>query len=333
MKQNLADWLQEESIKGNCLLICGSDDCLALTQNLISICQQKLVGFNYRHSFTADRYFNLNEINDIIVSNSLFGDKNFIELSFKTKPNIEQARQLLAILPILDENNFLCISLEKLDKKDLAQEWFATLQSQASYININGDYAEGFAWAQYIFTKNGFSIDPEALETILNLNQNNFAQLYQEINKLCLLFGSPYHITLHDIKNNLLDNAQYNVFALSTAYLSGNLPMVKKIFANVCQSIDEAILVIWNLGEDLRKLIQIKGRVRQNSNFRSAIDGLRIWGEGINHFQAAHQRISYTQLLVYFDRLAQVDLTIKGVKSGDPLVLLENLIINICLGR
>lgn len=333
MKQNLTDWLELAQISANSILISGSEECAPLKHSLTGLCRQKLVGFTQHYKFNADRYFNLQEIQEIIQSNSLFADKNFIELAFKTKPVLEQQKQLIKLIPLLGEDNFLCISCDKLDKKDLGSEWLTILLQSTTHLALNADYAEGYAWALHLITVQGFNIEAEALRLLLEMNQGNLAQLHQEINKLCLLFKAPYTITLADAQNNLSDNAQYNIYALSNAYLSGNLQLAGKILRNVCQTVDEAILLIWNLSEDLRKLIRIKGNLKQNQNFNQAIAGLRIWGESITNFRQANQRLSYAKLLNYFAQLAQIDLCIKGVGEGDALILLEKLIINLCLGK
>jgi DNA polymerase-3 subunit delta len=292
-----------------------------------------LVGLadNYlRQSFSADRYFTFNKLDEIIEANSLFGDKNFIEVVFKTKPTLEQQKQLPPILEKLGEHSFLLLICDKLDKKELAAEWLKTWAKQGEIILLQGDDSEARLWCQQVFSKAGLEIDHEALDLLVEMNQNNLSQLFQESQKLVLLFKSPHKISLDDARNHLIDNAQYNVFALSNAYLNGHLSQVVKIFPNLCSTTEDAILIIWNLAEDLRKLIRIKGALKQTPNFMAAINGLRIWGEGIAAFQRANQRLNYAVLLECLDELAQIDCILKGIKLGDSLVRLEQLLITIC---
>ena len=334
MQQSLINWFKLARPNGNSLLISGNEETLPLINDLIECCQNKLTDFSHKFKFIADRYFNLQEIQNILQSNSLFDDKNFIVLAFNNKPTQEQQKQLQTILPLLDDNNFLCISCAKLDKKELASEWLTLLNQQADSIILNASLEESRIWIENLFKRKQFLIEASALDLLLNLNQGNLAQLFQEASKLCLLFNAPYQITLADAKNNLLENSLYNVFELSGAYLSGKTNLTLEIFKNVCQSTNEAILLLWNLAEDLRKLIRIKDNLRQNANFSAAISGLRIWGnESIMAFQSANQRLSYAALLTYFDELAKIDQQIKGVLVGDPLLSLEHLLVNITLGR
>lgn len=334
MQQSLVNWFKLAKPNGNSLLISGSEETLPLINNLVEYCQEKLSNFTHSFKYVADRYFNLQEIRNILLSNSLFDDKNIFVLSFKTKPTQEQQKQLELIFPLLDENNFLCLSCDKLDKKELNAPWLSLFKEQGDILFLSGTPEESCVWVESLFKKNNFTLEAEAMDLLLSLNQGNLAGLYQEVNKLCLLFKAPYQITLADAKSNLLENSLYNIFELSNAYLTGKNALTVEIFNNICQSTTEAILIIWNVGEDLRKLIKIKNNLRQNPNFSLAISDLRIWiNETVIAFQAANQRLSYPTLLAYLDQLAKIDLLIKGVtNSGDALVALERLLINIAQG-
>lgn len=332
MLLNLSKFLHEPSLlaSAHSLLISASEDCDPLVHNLTESTLQQLGSEYLRHSFYPDRYFSFQIVRELLQSSSLFGDKNFIEVNFKTKPSLEHQKQILELLPFLDQQNFLCITCDKLDKKELSAAWVQQLGGL--FLSLHGDANESRVWAIYLFQQAKLSIVESGLDLLLSMNQNNLAQLQQEINKLCLLYATPYEISFADAKANLVDNAQFNVFALSNAYLSGDSVLTHKIFANVCSSIEDSILVLWNFAEDLRKLIRIKGALKTDPNFNNAINGLRIWGESIALFRQANQRVGYQKLLTYFDELAQIDCMIKGIKPGVALTKLEHLIINFSRG-
>lgn len=332
MLLNLSKFLHEPNllVSAHSLLISASEDCAPLVHNLTEVTLQQLGTEYLRHSFNADRYFSFQVVQELLQSSSLFGDKNFIEVNFKTKPTLEQQKQLLELLSFFDDQNFLCLTCDKLDKKELAAAWVQQLGSL--FLPLQGDGNESRIWAIYLFQQSKLSIAEDGLDLLLSMNQNNLAQLQQEINKLCLLYIAQDEISFADAKANLVDNAQFNVFALSHAYLSGDSVLAHKVFTNVCGSIEDSILVLWNFAEDLRKLIRIKGALKTDPNFNNAINGLRIWGENIALFRQANQRLGYQKLLTYFDELAQIDCMIKGIKPGVALTKLEHLIINFSQG-
>lgn len=325
MQQNLSDLLNQNPVTFNSLIVAGSDECNALVNYLenwwlsgVGTCQKKL--------FVIERGFDFTLIYDTVSEVSLFGDSNFIILQFKTKPNATQLPEVARLLSqASDENRFLLVC-DKLERKDLNAEW---LQQADYFISLNGDGYEARSFATYVLSSFKLHIEPAALELLVNLNQNNFTQLYQDIQRICLLYPPNSQISYNSALEQLTDNAQYNVFALSNAYLMGDLSLANKIFQNVCQDVEDAILLQWSLAEDLRKLIQIKHGLR-TGNFQQAIASLRIWGDAVNAFQKATNRISYQSLVKYYGDLAIIDRIVKGLVSGDALAKLEELVINLC---
>jgi len=332
MHLNLAKWLSNPELVGHGLLIGGGEECLPISNSLISIVT-KMIGESHVQSFMADRYFDIATIAEIVNSASLFTSRNLIMVTFKTKPTVEQQKQLVDVYNLLDDGNFLILCCDKLDKKDMAANWVNYFSQHALMVNLTGDTGESIAWAKFSLTRHGLEMEPSALELLINLNQNNLTQLNQEINKLLLFYPSPAIIRLDDVKSLLLDNASYNIYALSEAYLSGNLELTRKFFAGLCHASEDVILIMWNLAEDLRKLIKIKGLFKNEVDFRSIASSLRIWGNAITTFKSANQRLGYSQLLNYFQSLALVDMAVKGVVDDDPIILLEAVLIDICLAR
>ncbi len=316
----------------NCLLISGSEDCAPLINYVNELCLLRAGENCQRKTFQADRYFNIQIIIELLNETSLFGDRNFIILSFKTKPTVEQQKQLTTVISNLDENNILIINCDKLDKKEQSANWVSQFNQMHDIILLDGNNTESRIWGIHLFANQNLEIESPALDLLISLNQNNLSQLYQEITKLSLIYQAPHLITLTEAQENLLDNAQFNIFALSNAYLLGNVTQTKKIFMNICNSTEDSILVLWSIGEDLRKLIKIKAALKSTPDINSAISNLRIWGDAVNAFKAANKRISYQKAIFYFNQLAEIDQCIKGIKAGNALDQIEQLIINFSQG-
>lgn len=332
MLLNLSNFLLTVLTKSSGVLLSAPDESSVIINFLREQSLAKLTGRYLRSSYAADRYFQFTAIEELIRSNSLFGDKNWIEVSFKTKPTIEQQQQLLNLLPDLDENNYLIISCDKLDKKDQGSSWFKKWNETCDSLLLTGSEIELRQWTLNLLDVLKLKLDNAGLDLLLEMNQSNPAQLHQEVIRLSWLFSDSSVISYDELKALLLDNSQFTVFAISNHYLRGDIAQVKKVYTQAVQSTEDAILLIWQFGEDLRKLIKIKSALRSNPDFRTVTGDLRIWGESIAAFNQANQRLSYQQLLFNLDELAQIDGMIKGIIVGDPLVKLEQLIINFCKG-
>ena len=137
MSLSLSKFLLESKISTSYLLISANEDCLPLANNLNLIYFKQLSQNHLRHVFQCDRYFNFSSVHEIIESNSLFGDKNYIELNFRTKPTLEHQKHIISLLPKLNEDNFLIIICDKLDKKDLSSEWLKSWQKCGEILLIH----------------------------------------------------------------------------------------------------------------------------------------------------------------------------------------------------
>lgn len=331
MKLNPVKFLDKKySPNGPAFLISASEEYVPFVYTAIRSLNERFFNDAIKHNYTCDRYFNFSELEDLISAGSLFGDRNLFVVNCKTKPTQEQQQQINRLIPRLNAENFLLLTCDKLDRKDLSSEWVAEFSNVGDHLTIADDSSE--EWCRNLLIRSSLQIEPDALAFLLSMNQSNPAQLLQETEKLTFLFQPEHIVTVKECQEALVSNTQYNIFALSDAYLRGNLKDVLKIYPAVCQSSEDAILLIWNLGEDLRKLINIKNALRSTQNFRMAIEGLRIWGSGIAAFEDASQRLGYNLLLNYFFELAEIDCVLKGIKTGDALLKLERLIINFCKG-
>lgn len=325
MQQNLSDLLNQNPATVNSLIVAANEECDVVVSYLenwwlqsIGACQKKL--------FSVERGFDFAVVYDTVSEASLFGDANFVVIKFKTKPNSAQISELKQILTYASADNRILILCDKLERKDLGADW---LQLSDFYLVLSASANEAKIFASYILKQSNLQIEPSALDLLISLNQSNFTQLYQDIQRMCLLYPSGTQVSYNKALEQLTDNAQYNVFALSNAYLNGDVSLAQKIFHNVCQDVEDAILLQWSLAEDLRRLIQIKHGLRTGS-FQQVIAPLRIWGDAVNAFQKATQRISYQTLVRYYDDLAVIDRIVKGLVSGDALAKLEELIFNLC---
>ncbi len=329
------------------LLITASETALPIVA-LLRAKLRSVLGNAIYQLFPADRWFNCLAIQEKLACASLFAETNFLEINFKTKPTQEQMQQIMQLLGKIDGNNFLCLICDKLERKNVAlyHQW----QEQADSLHLSGDDAELRVIIKYLLKSHNMTIEYAGLDLLLSLNLNNPAQLIQETEKLAWLFHTPFEeqprpaavsrssgtleITANDIRAHLVDNAQYTIYALEHAYLSGDIIKSSTIFSNLCQVNEDVILILWIVAEDVRKLLKIRAYLKNNpvASFNQAISGLRVWGDGVAALAKAHRRISYASFLAFLAELALIDMMVKGVKGGNPLLRLEQLIINFCKG-
>ena len=323
MIQNL---LIESSAKiANIILLTAPTDCYALLDYVLGSLQQKTKSTD-NHRFNADRFFQYTEIYNLITNGSLFHDITYIEINYKSKPTAEQQKELLNLLTKIEEHTYLVITTDKLTKPELNNIWVKTITKQGLVVNLSETDLP--AIIHYELQQHELTINDNALEFLLQLNEGNINQLMQELKKLTLSFSPQHIINIEEIKQHTTDNTTYNIYQLNHAYLAGNLAKSISILDNIYQKPEDAILLQWLINEDLRKLIRIKSLLKQNFSFYQISQELKL--RNSNLYQAIERRISYAALINTLHLLAQLDLMVKGVINGEVKQQLIIIIRNLC---
>jgi DNA polymerase-3 subunit delta len=224
----------------------------------------------------------------------------------------------------LNQSIFPIITCDKLTKMELKGAWLKTCVVYEIGEN------QVAAIAKNMFNKHEITINNDALSNLINRNQGNIVALVQDINLLILTVNKGEEITLNLLQQHTVDNAEYNIYQLSRSYLSGGLEESIKILNNIYTLPEDAILINWMLHEDVKRLLKIKNKLREHSNIDKIIRELGFWGESVNCLSVANKRLSYQQLIVIYGQLSTLDMTIKGVKSGDVLDVLKQIIQSFC---
>jgi DNA polymerase III subunit delta len=322
MKQNLNDLLASTT-ENRVYLLHSPESCSIHLTFLLERLQKKIFPTT-KYQFQVDRYFKFAEIDNILDNISLFAEQNIIELNFKTKPLASQEEDLLKLIKRIDTNSFLFITTDKLSAT--SSSWIKKINEIGIVIGILD--TDTVPIIHYLLKEAKIAIDTPALNLLLELNHGNIPELMQEINRLILLHHENYIITVDDIQK--VDNAIYNIYTLSNAYLAGDLAKSQEILENIFREAADAILIMWIMNEDVKKLLKIKAKLKAGTNLTTAITELRIWGDAINNFKIGARRISYNTLLEVLDMLANLDMNIKGVKNDSPKLLLLTIIKTLC---
>ena len=308
-------------------VLSATDEALALQDYLIDLLLKDACFIKLQ--YFIEKGFNFDIVTNRLAECSLFDDKLVFILNFKTKPNAEHAKILLKLYSLLNENNKLIIATNKLDKKDLSQEW---LNLSSASIQLTGDINEVGWLIDYYLKQFELQIERSAKQLLIDLTYGNITQLLQELKQLPYLYIADDVINYDDLVVNITDSSNYSVFGLSSVYLRGDVATAIKMLDSLYHDDSDLILIIWVISEDIRRLMQIKGALKNNNSLRSIAPSLRIWGGMLNDFEAANIRISYSLLVNLLDKLAQVDMLIKGLRKGSAIVEIKNIVTALAKG-
>lgn len=107
-----------------------------------------------------------------------------------------------SVLILVSDEISVDSKLDKLIPKENKQIFWAMDESRLS------------SWLQGYFRKNGYSVEPEALDSILELTENNTEALRIECNRFFLCFPKEHTITESDVEQILAHNREESAFSL-----------------------------------------------------------------------------------------------------------------------
>lgn len=307
------------------LLIHASSDNYPLVDFVLHQLRAKISHYHKQY-FTAERFFDFATIEAMSNNASLFEQPNYIQINFKTKPDSKQGKGLLKLLGTLQPQDFLVIVCDKLNKTDQNTSWFSAFADRVLFLsNVDAEFLVSYRLGQYNLQSTN-----EAMVQLIKQNQGNLASLLNEAHLLSIAATPGDIIDITTVAKLTNNNAQHNIYQLSTAYLSGNLAESIRILDNLYHENSDAILIMWVLLEDTKRLLKIKSKLKTGASMRQIIQEMGLWGASVNELPKALKRLNYKTLIEIYELLAQLDMAIKGVLNLAPRLLLVTIITRMC---
>jgi DNA polymerase-3 subunit delta len=158
--------------------------------------------------------------------------------------------------------------------------------------------------------------------------EGNLLAADQELEKLSLLFAAGSVINEAAIRDNVADQAHYQLFALSTAALTGQAAYALQILNRLRQEGLESAIILWLLAKEIRTLVQVL-EYEQTQSRVQAFKQCRIWAAKQNEFQQALNRHNLSYWRDLLTQCAQADFEIKGIQKGDAWLTLNQIVVKL----
>ena len=173
----------------------------------------------------------LGEIMSILTNGSLFSPARFVVIKnaeiIKKKDEIQlisdwvnastQQKTEDSILVLVSDENSVDKKLENLVPKENRKMFWEMFEDRK------------IPWIKNFFSKNGFRIEEEACETILNLIENNTEALKNECSRFFMCFEKNHVITSDDVDKILAHNREESSFTLFDAMADSDLSLEKRL--------------------------------------------------------------------------------------------------------
>ena len=173
----------------------------------------------------------LSEVMSILTNGSLFSPARFVVLKnsevIKKKDEIQlitdwvnasnQQKAEDSILVLISDENSVDKKLENLVPKENRKMFWEMFEDRK------------IPWIKNFFSKNGFRIEEEACEAILNLIENNTEALRNECSRFFMCFEKDHVITSDDVDKILAHNREESSFTLFDAMADSDLSPEKRL--------------------------------------------------------------------------------------------------------
>ncbi|MDO5686576.1 MAG: DNA polymerase III subunit delta [Neisseria sp.] len=275
-------------------------------------------GYLNREILTADAKFDWSQAFQAADSMGLFADKKLLEIHIPSgRPGKAGGDALVTLSERLHDETTIVIVLPKLEKAQTQSKWFAALSRAGDVIEARAVGTAALpAWIRQRLAKHDLTIDADALALFAERVEGNLLAARQEIDKLALLHPAGTVLHLEDAQHAVANVARFDVFQLSAAWMSGDLPRLLRLLESLEAEGEEPVLLLWAAGEDIRTLLRLRAALSQGQTVAQVRNPLRLWGEKQTLAPRALKRLSTRRLLDALQQCALADRQIKGAAQG-----------------
>ncbi len=286
--------------------ICGDETLLAQEATDCVRSTAKKQGFSERERFDTGTSFDIEALRANSQSLSLFSEKKLIECHLHQSPNKALQDYLLDCANTTDENTLLLIVSKRLANV-AKQAWYKAIDKNGLIVECWPIKTQELPnWLANRLKQAGFQANADVINYLANLSEGNLLAAKQHIEKLQLICP-PGMLDLTTIQDAVQDSSRFDVFQLADSALEGSPTRCAKILTRLQADGTASTLVLWSLTREIRTLLKISSGINTY-----------IFPSKKSLYQKTSRRLKKSNLENLLTKASNIDLMIKGLKSGNP---------------
>jgi len=281
-------------------------------------------GYSERKVFTVSgAYFDWGPVLGAAQALSLFAERQLIEIRIPSgKPGKDGSEALQRYCERLPDDVVTLVQLPKLDKTQLGSAWFTALDATGATVRV--DPVERRALPQWIAQRlnaQGQRVEEgeagqRTLAFFSDRVEGNLLAAHQELQKLALLYPAG-ELLFEQIESAVLNVARYDVFKLSEAVLSGQVPRMLRMLEGLEAEGEAAVLVHWTLAEDARALKRVREALNAGKPLPMALREARVWGVKERLFERIAPALNDQAVAALVEAAQICDGIVKGLRHPE----------------
>lgn len=276
-------------------------------------------GYEDRQLYSVDVKFDWNDLFASQGSMSLFAVQKILEINVVTgKPGTSGSKAIVQLLEDPPPDTLLIFRSPRVDKNMGKAKWVKALEASAVCVRVaNPDAQQLPGWIAGRMRAAGLQFEQAAVELLAGRMEGNLMAAQQEIDKLALL-AEDGMVTESLIEVSVADGARYTVYQLADAALGQDAARATRVLYGLRREGVPAPLVMWSLGDQVKKLMNVWAAVQQGMPVGKAMSQNGIWANKQPLMTTAlrnHNEVSVRRLA---GKVGLTDRIVKGRGAGQP---------------
>ncbi len=286
--------------------------------------------------YDVDAHFDWQALQMETQAGSLFAEQRMIVVNMpKGSPGREGGKFIqnwCAFAHSLPPDVVMVFMCERLDSRQVKSKWVNAIESAGLVVQAKPVPMNALPdWCQQKAQTLGLQLEREAAQLLAERVEGNLLAADQELTKLSLVLGTHATVSLETVMEQVVDQAHYQLFALSGAVLQGQVAYSLQMLNRLRDEGIEPPVILWLLSKELRQLIELS-HYSQRSSITQAFRQCRIWSSRQADYTQALKRQNILGWQALLTLALQLDLMIKGIQptltAEEVWLALSQLVLN-----
>lgn len=177
------------------------------------------------------------------------------------------------------------------------------------------------AWIQSEASKYRKSIQPDAIDKLVEMVGSNMLQLRQEVEKMSLYLGEEPTITVHLVEQLVAKTLEHDAFKMLNAYLENRPKEALEIYHDLLRQKEEPIKLVGLLSSNIRTMSNVFYLMTKGYHPQQIAKQLKIHPYRVKLMVEQRNKPTNERLMQALYKLADIDLQLKSVSGNRERIL------------
>lgn len=292
-------------------------------------------GFTERLSYTVAAGFDWNEVGHAEQTMSLFAESRIIELRMSAGRPTDKGQFILDFVesinnPQIESNDILIIVTDLLTAAQRKSKWISAIEKSGWLVDCYDVKSEQFPnWVKQRLQSRALRVEAGVVELLSHTMEGNLLAAAQTVDQLKALTNDGT-VTLDLLEKTIADQSRFSAYSLVDSCLLGDAQQMMHRLRRLRGESDVSVLLVWSLAKELRELFRMSVKVQNGASISSVMQEYRVWSNRQRMVSSALKRLSLAQLSRAIQKVAELDLIVKGQRYGDGWFEIEKLCLYLC---